>query len=152
MTSADVVGSNDLLTAIRTGVPISDDNLLGLFDRLDGVECDFMLGTWRGGVFHYDHPLGLQLQAINWYGKRFRSADDVEPLLVHKDTGNIESLERFGLARLRELRFRGTVSAAMLYDKRPLIDHFRRVTDETVIGLADEKGKPATYFFHLTRV
>jgi hypothetical protein len=152
MTSADVVGSSDLLTAIRTGEPVSDDILQGLFDRLDGVDCDFMLGTWRGGVFHYDHPFGRQLQAISWYGKRFRGADDVEPLLVHTEGGDIESFERFGLARLRELRFRGTVSAAMLYDKRPLIDHFRRVTDDTVIGLADEKGKPATYFFHLTRV
>lgn len=142
----------ELVKAIETGEPVDGDALAGLFDRLDGVDCEFMTGTWRGGVFHYDHPFGQQLLAINWYGKRFRAADDVEPLLVRTEAGEIESFERFGLARLRELQFRGTVSAAMLYDKRPLIDHFRRVTDNVVIGLADEKGKPATYFFHLTRV
>jgi hypothetical protein len=148
----DQVGMTDLLKAIDTGEPIGDDILLGLFAQLDGIDINAMLGTWRGGVFHYDHPFGQQLLKISWYGKRFRGSDDVEPLLVRTDGGDIESFERFGLARLRELRFRGTVSAAMLYDKRPLIDHFRRVTDDVVIGLADEKGKPATYFFHLTRV
>jgi hypothetical protein len=148
----DLLGTSELLKAIHTGEPIGDDFLLGLFDQLEGVSVDSMLGTWRGGVFHYDHPFGQQLLKINWYGKRFRGADDVEPLLVRTEGGDIESFERFGMARLRELRFRGTVSAAMLYDKRPLIDHFRRVTDDVVIGLADEKGKPATYFFHLTRV
>jgi Domain of unknown function (DUF4334)/GXWXG protein len=152
MASVDVVGAGELLTAIQTGEPVGDEALQRLFDRLDGVDIEFMLGTWRGGVFHYDHPFGQQLQAISWYGKRFRGVDDVEPLLVNAEGGVVESFERFGLARLRELRFRGTVSAAMLYDKRPLIDHFRRVDDDTVIGLADEKGKPATYFFHLTRV
>jgi hypothetical protein len=151
MAGVDVVGAGELLTAIQTE-PVSDEALQRLFDRLDGVDVEFMLGTWRGGVFHYDHPFGQQLQSISWYGKRFRGADDVEPLLVNGEGGVIESFERFGLARLREMRFRGTVSAAMLYDKRPLIDHFRRVADDTVIGLADEKGKPATYFFHLTRV
>jgi hypothetical protein len=152
MASVVVVGAGELLTAIQTGEPVSDEALQTLFDRLDGVDVEFMLGTWRGGVFHYDHPFGHQLQAIDWYGKRFRGADDVEPLLVNAEGGAIESFERFGLARLREMHFRGKVSAAMLYDKRPLIDHFRRVDDDTVIGLADEKGKPATYFFHLTRV
>jgi hypothetical protein len=148
----DQRGMADLLKAIETGESIGDDILLGLFDQLDGIDIDAMLGTWRGGVFHYDHPFGQQLQKISWYGKRFRGADDVEPLLIRTEGGDIESFERFGLARLRELRFRGTVSAAMLYDERPLIDHFRRVTDDIVIGLADEKSKPATYFFHLTRV
>lgn len=152
MGSPELLGTSDVLKAIATGEPLGDETLLGIFDRLDGIDCDFLLGTWRGGVFHYDHPLGQQLQAINWYGKRFRGADDVEPLLIHTEAGDIESFERFGLARLRELRFRGKVSAAMLYDKRPLIDHFRRVSEDVVIGLADQKGQPATYFFHLTRV
>src|SRR5271163_2028733 len=144
------MNAGTLLRAIESGETPADELLLAAYDELEGVSCDFMIGTWQGGVFHYDHELGQNLRRIDWYGKRFNGIDDVEPLLVRTDTDEIESFTRLGLARLRELRFRGKVSAAMLYDNRPLIDHFRRVNNEVVVGLADEKGKPATYFFHLT--
>ncbi|WP_368834399.1 DUF4334 domain-containing protein [Mycobacterium intracellulare] len=142
----------ELLESIRANQVVGDEGVPDVYDELPGVEIDFMLGTWRGGVFHYDHPFGKRLLAINWYGKRFRGPDDVEPLLVHGSGGEIESYEAFGLARLREVRFRGKVSMAMLYDKQPLIDHFRRLSDDVVIGLADEKNKPSTYYFYLARV
>ncbi|MFV9453432.1 DUF4334 domain-containing protein [Rhodococcus sp. NM-2] len=142
----------DLLDAIETGRPPGDRRLFEAFDALESLDPNFLVGTWRGGVFHHDHKLGRNLQRINWYGKRFNGIDDVEPLLIRTDSGNIESWTGFGLARLREIRFRGKVSTAMLYDNQPLIDHFRRVSADVVIGLADEKGQPATYFFHLSRV
>lgn len=152
MGSPTQLDRHDLIDAICVGGRIDDETLLDAYDRLEGVDVEFMLGTWRGGVFHYDHPFGRELQRIDWYGKRFRGADDVEPLLCRGAEGTIASWDGHGLARLREMRFRGRVSVAMLYDQRPLIDHFRRVSDDVVVGLADQKGKPATYLFHLTRV
>ena len=47
--------------------------------------------------------------------------------------------------------FDGTVSAALIYDQQPIIDYFRKVNDDVVIGLGDIKGKPLEFFFHLTR-
>ncbi len=53
--------------------------------------------------------------------------------------------------RLRTIEHRGTATAAMLYDQRPICDVFRRVDGDTVLGLMDMKGMDRPYFFTLTR-
>ena len=40
---------------------------------------------------------------------------------------------------------------ALIYDSQPIMDYFRKVNDDVVIGLGDIKGKPLDFFFHLTR-
>lgn len=55
-------------------------------------------------------------------------------------------------ARLRVLAYRGKVSAAMIYDQLPIIDVFRKVDDDTVLGMMDMKGQRQPYFFVLERV
>ncbi|GAA3954359.1 DUF4334 domain-containing protein [Gordonia caeni] len=54
-------------------------------------------------------------------------------------------------ARLREVRFRGTVSAAMVYDDLPIIDHFHRLDENTLLGAMDLRGSQRPYFFLLER-
>lgn len=54
-------------------------------------------------------------------------------------------------ARLREVEFRGVVSAAMVYDHLPIIDHFRRVDAHTLFGVMDLRGMTEPYFFVLRR-
>jgi len=54
-------------------------------------------------------------------------------------------------ARLRDVGYRGVVSAAMVYDHLPIIDHFRRVDADTVLGVMDLRGQPQPYFFVLVR-
>lgn len=56
-----------------------------------------------------------------------------------------------GEARLRMVDFRGKSSATMIYDRLPIHDHFRRIDDQTVMGLMDFKWTSAPYFFMLTR-
>lgn len=56
--------------------------------------------------------------------------------------------------QLRKVEFRGVVTASMVYDKIPIIDSFRYVDEDTVIGAMDNKENPAaegTYYFYLTR-
>lgn len=53
-------------------------------------------------------------------------------------------------ARLREVGHRGVVTAAMVYDHLPIIDVFRRVDDDTLVGEMDLRGRPP-YFFVLRR-
>lgn len=57
-------------------------------------------------------------------------------------------------ARLRQIQYRGKVSAAMVYDQKSIIDLFRKVDEDTLIGVMDIKnffpGK--SYFFVLRRV
>jgi hypothetical protein len=43
------------------------------------------------------------------------------------------------------------VRACLIYDKQPMMDYFRKMTDNLVIGLADIKGRPTDFFFWLER-
>lgn len=54
-------------------------------------------------------------------------------------------------ARLRDIEYRGVVSVAMVYDHLPIIDHFRRVDEHTLLGIMDLRGMDAPYFFVLRR-
>ncbi|WP_211232471.1 DUF4334 domain-containing protein [Thermocrispum municipale] len=54
-------------------------------------------------------------------------------------------------ARLRDVEYRGKVSAAMVYDHLPIIDNFRRVDEDTLLGAMDQRGAEQPYFFLLYR-
>lgn len=54
-------------------------------------------------------------------------------------------------ARLRDLEYRGKVGAAMIYDHLPIIDVFRKVDDDTLLGVMDRRGEDQPYFFVLRR-
>jgi hypothetical protein len=54
-------------------------------------------------------------------------------------------------ARLRNLEYRGVVTAAMVYDHLPIIDVFRSVDSDTLLGVMDLRSEPAPYFFVLVR-
>lgn len=53
-------------------------------------------------------------------------------------------------ARLRHVEYRGVVSAAMIYDHLPIIDVFRRVDADTLLGVMDLRDQPP-YVFILAR-
>ncbi len=54
-------------------------------------------------------------------------------------------------ARLRTVEHRGVSTAAMVYDALPIIDVFRRIGPDVVIGAMDMRGLPAPFFFLLER-
>jgi len=54
-------------------------------------------------------------------------------------------------ARLRMVEYRGKSSATMIYDHLPIYDTFRRVDDDTVLGMMDLRGVEPPYFFVLRR-
>ena len=54
-------------------------------------------------------------------------------------------------ARLREVTHRGVVTAAMVYDSLPIIDVFRRVSDDVRLGAMDMRGLPTPFLFVLRR-
>jgi hypothetical protein len=55
------------------------------------------------------------------------------------------------VARVREVRHRGVLTAAIVYDRLPVIDAFRRVGPDTVLGLMDLRGMDETFPFVLRR-
>ncbi|MEQ9365312.1 MAG: DUF4334 domain-containing protein [Leptospirales bacterium] len=63
------------------------------------------------------------------------------PLLQTRRTG----------ARLRLIEHRGKVSATMAYDALPIHDVFRKIDENTLLGLMDLKGMQQPFFFVLQR-
>jgi hypothetical protein len=54
-------------------------------------------------------------------------------------------------ARLRMTEYRGVVSATMIYDSQPINDVFRKIDDDTVLGVMDLRFTPQPFFFVLRR-
>jgi hypothetical protein len=54
-------------------------------------------------------------------------------------------------ARLRNVEYRGKVSATIIYDHLPIHDYFRRVDDDTILGVMDRRGVERPFFFVLRR-
>ena len=170
--------------AIAQQEKTTTEEALQLFDELEPVNIEFMIGRWQGSGFPTGHQMDGLLEAMNWYGKEFVSAEQVHPLLF-SDGNSIfrvdpnPTLTNLGLnfsmpksdalkplygvmskmlkteeskARLRLMEYRGKVSATMIYDYLPINDVFRKVDDNTVLGLMDFKAMPQPFFFVLKRV
>lgn len=136
-----------LLAIIKSGEACPSDKLMSLFEQLEPASAEFMIGQWHGGKFDG----GKEPDPINWYGKRFVSANHVEPMLARKEDGEVYVWDKWGAAQLREAVFGGKVQACLIYDQHPMMDYFRKVTDDLVIGLGDIKGRPTDFFFWLER-
>ena len=64
----------------------------------------------------------------------------------------IESQANLGV-KVREMVYGGTVSTTMIYDDRPILDHFRYVNDGLLAGVMEGKalGHEEPFFFYLKR-
>ncbi len=124
---------------------------------LDTVRPEAILGEWKGGEFNTGHPLNGELAKVGWYGKTFAALDDVKPLMCRDENGELYSHRELGKgeASLWVVEFRGESTATMVYDGQPVLDHFKRVDDTTLMGIMNAKGTPADgpfYYFDLDRV
>jgi Domain of unknown function (DUF4334)/GXWXG protein len=170
--------------SILKAAQTTTEKALGLFDSLEIVNLDFMLGRWQGSGLHTSHPMDGLLEASNWYGKEFIDPEHVHPLLFLDSQGKIikvaphPMLMNWALefpvikndfmkplltltssllktensqARLRMMAYREKVSATMVYDYLPINDSFRKVDENTVLGVMDFKACPQPFFFVLKR-
>ncbi|MCE5210114.1 MAG: DUF4334 domain-containing protein [Deltaproteobacteria bacterium] len=62
---------------------------LEVFDALEPVDIDFMIGIWKGEGFHTGHALDGLLEAYHWFGKRFESPEEVHPLVFNTLCGGV---------------------------------------------------------------
>jgi hypothetical protein len=86
--------------------------------------------------------LGLQVPALGRTSVVRRSFSALLPLLR----------TRRHAARVELRTFRGRASAAMVYDRLPITDHFRRIDDDRVLGLMVLRTPAApSFFFELDR-
>jgi len=160
----------------------SREDALELFDSLEPVDIDFMIGRWKGEGYPTGHPHDGLLEAYHWYGKHFESSEDVHPLLFTNRRGGIVRINPGAMAagnkqggtpsgiaikifhllmpllstskpraRLRMTEYRGKLSATMIYDQIPVNDVFRKLDDNTVLSVMDNRDVKDPFFFKLKR-
>lgn len=102
----------------------SAEAAFAFYDSLEPVDCDFMLGRWRGDGFATGHALDGVLERFGWYGKEFVDADTVHPLLFSTAGGGIRRLNPALMPLTLGLRFpqlNNNASAASFRVIQPLL-------------------------------
>lgn len=159
---------------------MTPDEALAWFDSLPPVSVNEMLGEWQGEAVPTGHVYDALLPAARWIGKRFETPDSVHPLIHQGPFGQVSvnpALVPLGLAgivpaglvralfpvvvpliqtrrpkaRLRMMEQRGVLSATMIYNAKPICDTFRRIDAASVLGMMEQHGGPAPFFFRLAK-
>lgn len=67
--------------------------------------------------------------------------NDAKPLICRADDGNLYSDTKSGRgeASLWNVEFRGEVTAALVYDGMAVVDHFKQVDDNILMGVMNGK-------------
>jgi len=135
----------------------ADAELDNFWATLPPATIDDMIGEWKGGEFLTGHKMNGRLEKAGWFGKSFKSASDVQPLVCIDSDGNKFSNVAMGKgeASLWLEDFRGEVTATMVYDGQPVHDHFKKVDDDAVMGIMNGKGvldNGRYYYFYLERL
>ncbi|WP_078894648.1 DUF4334 domain-containing protein [Streptomyces sp. CT34] len=128
-----------------------------LWAVLPTVRPEEILGMWKGTGITTGHRVESLLAQANWYGKTFHSVDHVEPLICRDEHGALFSDAELakGEASLWAVEFRGETTATMVYDGQPVLDHFKRVSDNTLLGVMNGKNvldEGQHFYFILERV
>lgn len=134
----------------------TDDETASLWRTLPPVDPGELRGLWRGWALTRDHRAERMLARLQWYGKRFRSDEDVDPLVCRGSDGVLIADEEFarGGASLHRLERDGVLTAAMVYDALPIIDSFTRLTPDAVLGVMagrDVQDAGRDFYFVLER-
>ncbi|MEU4236110.1 DUF4334 domain-containing protein [Actinoplanes sp. NPDC026619] len=118
---------------------------------LGTVRPEEILGEWRGSEFDTGHPLNGRLEQAGWFGKTFVSVSDAKPLICRDAEGKLYSNTELGKgeASLWNIEFRGEVTATMVYDGQPVFDHFKRVDDDTLMGIMNVKQNGGLFYYFI---
>ncbi|EUK19130.1 DUF4334 domain-containing protein [Commensalibacter papalotli (ex Servin-Garciduenas et al. 2014)] len=140
----------------------NDEQLFNFFDSLLPLTIDDMISKWKGEDINTGHWVSKELVNMNWYGKWYKNQLEAIPLVCFNQQGKLFSEQKFkGEASLWMVEYRGVTTATMVYDGVPIFDHFKKISDNHVLGVMNGKntsGLPEIiqngryYFFHMKRV
>ncbi len=164
--------TGEALSMFDNAEPVEPDDLIGMWrgaevptrHPLDGI---LAASGWWGKEFidsETVHPLlfrsrdGMRAWAMNpilvpvQWALKVRMPSFAYPLLRPAISALRPVLQtRRPRARLRSVTYRGQSTAAMVYDQQPVIDVFRKVEEDVLLGLMDLRGSSQPYFFVLQR-
>ncbi|NEI35112.1 DUF4334 domain-containing protein [Rhizobium leguminosarum] len=154
--SLDPVQPKDMV-GLWSGVSIPSGHPLdGVLENLNwfgkrfhsDMRADALLFTWRPGRLVPLEPsllpIGLAIKMAP-FGRTFVARGWFSYLQkVLRARGTTASL------RLQALD--GIETAAMIYDKQPIVDYFRRIDDDEIAGMMCVRGDPRRFFFKLRKL
>lgn len=76
----------DAWIALTTKASVTPDEASAAFAALPPVTAAFLTrgaGEWQGADLATGHPTQQTMLALHWAGKTFRSAEDVDPIVVY---------------------------------------------------------------------
>ena len=115
---------------------------LALYDSLPPVPIEAMIGQWRGGEIATGHRFDGLLGPAGWYGKRFHSADAVDPLVFRRTDGRLfagnPALMPLGLLDRFPALAKSKVSAAMFRAAAP---RFATTESKARLRMTEYRGK-----------
>lgn len=119
----------------------SAEAAFAFYDSLDVVDCDFMLGRWRGDGFDTGHALDGVLERFGWYGKAFLDADNVHPLLFSTTGGGIRRINPALMPLSLGLRFPKLNNAASARAFRLIQPLLATGTSKARLRMTEYRGK-----------
>ena len=128
---------------------ISESELAEWWAALPSTPVHDMIGLWRGGLFDTGHPFNRRDAGHTWFGKDIRAVDDAFPTVCV----NADQLRYLAPVHgsMWTILFRGEPTASLIYDDRPVIDHFKTVDADTRLGVMnrpeDRKSDRWLYFW-----
>lgn len=131
---------------------VDQAELADLWSALSPAQSEEMLGAWRGGLLDTGHPHNRRTEANPWHGKHFISLDTALPDVCEDENGALYAAGSKG--SLWMVEFRGEVTASLIYDDQPVLDHFKRVDDRTALGVMDravDRASDTWLYFWLER-
>ncbi|MBY5444621.1 DUF4334 domain-containing protein [Rhizobium leguminosarum] len=154
--SLDPVQPKDMV-GLWSGVGITSGHPLdGVLENLNwfgkrfhsNMRADALLFTWRPGRLVALEPsllpIGLAIKMAP-FGRTFVARhwfSYLQKLLRARGT----------TASLKLQALDGVETAAMIYDKQPVVDYFRRIDDDEIAGMMCVRGDHRRFFFKLRKV
>lgn len=130
----------DELAALEPAAPLA--KVLAFYDSLPVASLEMMMGRWRGGEIATGHVFDGLLGPSGWYGKAFRSPDDVHPLLFRRKDGRLyagnPALMPLDLIRFAPSLAKHPASAALFRAVAPLLATRR---PKARLRMTDYRGK-----------
>lgn len=145
----DMIGQwkrSELATSHHFDIPLSSFGLYGK-NFVSADECYPLVMTTGAGGQYFLNPRFVPLHLLYAHPSLFNNA--AVPMLA-RCFGRLFATKK-PKALLRPVALGGTISAAMIYDDKPIIDHFRRIDDQTCVGLMEYRHFDRPIFFLMTR-
>ena len=113
---------------------------LALYDALEPVTLDFMMGRWRGKGIPTQHPMDGMLEMSHWYGKEFMDSETVHPLLFEDAQGEIFKLRPDPTVMGLALRFSITRYPWLAPVLNGLIGWFKTDASQARLRMLESRG------------